>query len=350
MPNADKSVNDLMDVGDVSRFTGLSPRTIYNLVSTERIPYQRVNAKKVLFDKNEIDAWMKARRTRRTTTGPANSSQSATAAPQETRSEPVSVSQEKPIVLPGALPRSSKLPDVSPKAVSSVPTRRSYLLQSGLISLALVTIAALGGWLYLSKSRVPGPSAPSSEIIPVNLNADLARINYLDFVPEGTAGTEAGGTVQIKLEYLSKPMEVRGQVQSPQIKSLLIGALKKQDEEYSIKSKSIDIVQPYYADPEIRAVLLSILARDKDPVIRMKAMTVLSKIAGNREIKSALIDRLKNDVNVGVRYKALELIEKDVDDEILGLLRILKDKETNRIIRDRAGSIYEAHIRTGRMT
>ena len=347
-----------MDVGKIARYTELSSRTIYNLVSTGKIPHHRVNAKRVLFDKDEIDEWMRTRRRR----GAPPKAARASAIPPEQVSGEENAVRGAAVTARGSSPAhrrtsaawagmkdpaSSPVPPEMPAAATRTVLarpRRTHLLRSGLISLIMIVIAGLGAALYLSRHRSPDALEAIPRGIPVNLDARLARIDYLDFIPAGAGEGSGGGAVLIKLDYRSQPMEVQGQVESPQIKSLLLGALKNEEEDYSIKSKSIDIVQPYYRDPEIRTVLLSIMARDKDPVIRMKAMTVLSKIVGNREIKGALVDRLKNDTNIGVRYKALELIEKDVDAEILGLLRTLKDKETNRIIRDRAGSIYEAHI------
>lgn len=326
-----------MDLEAVVQYTKLTSRTIYNLVSTGKIPYRRVNGKKVQFDRGEIDAWMKTRRTRRT------SPKSTPPAQKSIEAAPISASPSS--AFPSVPSGPSAVAD-TPQSVSSRRPHTHHGFRSVLGSAALIAVAVIAGRLFLSKHRVADSIPATSSGIPVDLKANLAKINYVDFIPSGEAETPAAGTVQIKIDYLSRPMEIQGQVGSPQIKSLLLEALKNENEEYAIKSKSIDIVQPYYSDPEIREVLLSILSRDKDPVIRMKTMTVLSKIAGNREIKKALIDRLKNDENIGVRYKALELIENDVDAEIMGLLRILMDKETNRIIRERAGSIYEAHLGT----
>jgi excisionase family DNA binding protein len=360
-----------MTVKELAVYVNLSPQTIYNLVCQNKIPFKRVSEKKVQFEKDEIDAWLKqrnldkvvvirARKNRRIaekTSIPASieaacalevistapSTLPPPASPESIfsgtlvhgRSSPASFFGVEPSILGAA-----KAPDPDGR-------RNPWLIP---LILLLIVPGWVGGFLYF-RSRVHKTSALAASVLPVGLNAEAARIDTLDYVPAPAGGSKVraasvprgGGLIQIKLDYLSQIIEVDGPVGSPQIKALLIKALKSNEEKYSVKSKSIDIVQPYYADSEIRGALLHILARDGNPVIRMKAMTVLAKISSNPEIKSALLERLKNDTNIGVRYKALELIENDVDGEILSVLKILKEKETDKIIKERAGTIYEAY-------
>jgi len=48
----------LMSVKDAAAFTGLSPHTIYTMVSQRRIPYIKVG-RLVKFDQAMLDGWLK---------------------------------------------------------------------------------------------------------------------------------------------------------------------------------------------------------------------------------------------------------------------------------------------------
>ncbi len=360
-----------MTVKELAVYANLSPQTIYNLVCQNKIPFKRVSEKKVQFEKDEIDVWLKQRDLDKAVIIRARRIR------KRAEKLPIPASVEAPCAVEAIEPAPSALPPpaspgsaYSGSPVHSLPYLPSFFgMEPPIHSAAkaprpdsrrnpwltplllfLILPGWVGGLLYI-RSRVHKTPSSASSVLPVGLNAEAARIDTLDYVPaparepnaRAASATKDSGLVQIKLDYLSQIIEVEGTVGSPQIKSLLIRALKSDKEEYSVKSKSIDIVQPYYADPEIRGALLHILARDENPVIRMKAMTVLAKISGNPEIKSALLERLKNDTNMGVRYKALELIENDIDGEILSVLKILKEKETNKIIKERAETIYEGY-------
>ncbi len=305
-----------MDVKQVAEYSKLYPQTIYNLVSTGRIPYRRISEKRVVFDKNDIDEWLAHRRTRKRT---------------------AHFEEKKCVDTNIVAIQSGKRKTKRGIKKSNIGIAKKIAVSASL-SLTALGIILIGAWLWFR----PGKNIPkySASLIEPAMNVDKAKINFLDFLP---AQTIDEGIVQVKFDYLSKAMELEGTVGSPQIKALLIEALKNEKSEYSIKSKSIDIVQPYYTDPEIRSALLHILAHDKNPIIRMKAMSVLAKIAESREIKEALLERLKNDENMGIRYKALELIENDVDEEIMAVLIILKEKETNKIIKNRAALMCQEY-------
>ena len=48
----------LMSVKDAAVYTGLSPHTVYTMVSQRRIPYVKVG-RLVKFDQGMLDAWLK---------------------------------------------------------------------------------------------------------------------------------------------------------------------------------------------------------------------------------------------------------------------------------------------------
>ena len=50
-----------MTVKELAAYANLSHQTIYNLVCQNKIPFRRVSEKKVQFEKDEIDVWLKKR-------------------------------------------------------------------------------------------------------------------------------------------------------------------------------------------------------------------------------------------------------------------------------------------------
>ena len=51
----------VLNIGEVSKLTGLSKSTLYKLTSTGGIPYYK-KAKHCFFDRSEIDSWLKSNR------------------------------------------------------------------------------------------------------------------------------------------------------------------------------------------------------------------------------------------------------------------------------------------------
>ena len=148
--------------------------------------------------------------------------------------------------------------------------------------------------------------------------------------------------VCIKFDYLSG-IEVIGKANSDRIKPILVLTLERELGDYSLRSKIIDVINPYINDPEIRKTLIHVMKKDRNPVIRMKAVTVLTKVAIRKEVKKAMIDVLKNDENDNVRFKALETVEDIIDEEILAALKIVKGKERNDLIKKRAERLYKKY-------
>jgi excisionase family DNA binding protein len=57
----DIDVNEYMNVTELSKFLKMSVSHIYSLTSTKKIPHIKLLGKKILFDKGEINNWLKSK-------------------------------------------------------------------------------------------------------------------------------------------------------------------------------------------------------------------------------------------------------------------------------------------------
>ena len=57
----DIDVNEYMNVTELSKFLKMSTSHIYRLTSTKKIPHIKLLGKKILFDKSEINNWLKSK-------------------------------------------------------------------------------------------------------------------------------------------------------------------------------------------------------------------------------------------------------------------------------------------------
>lgn len=61
IPKKDIDVNEYMNVTELSKFLKMSASHIYSLTSTKKIPHIKLLGKKILFDKSEINNWLKSK-------------------------------------------------------------------------------------------------------------------------------------------------------------------------------------------------------------------------------------------------------------------------------------------------
>ena len=54
-------VNEYMNVTELSKLLKMSTSHIYSLTSTKKIPHIKLLGKKILFDKSEINNWLKSK-------------------------------------------------------------------------------------------------------------------------------------------------------------------------------------------------------------------------------------------------------------------------------------------------
>ena len=314
-----------MNVKEVAKYTGLSRGTIYNFVSQKKIPFQRISEKKVIFDKAEIDEWLKER------SGDSSSNETmkfflkARTTGQINEGENTTIYNQRRKTI-----------------IQKISFKKSLLYGS------LILLVFSAGWVtslifYQQANKIRDKNLSSinkilSQNIDVNSLVENAEIQDLQITPTFTDQNE----VKIKLGHINN-LELKGNAQSESIMPLLLYALEDRKEDYATRSKTIDVLKPYVDDEKIRRVLIRVMEKDKNPAIRMKSLTVLSKVARIEEVKEAIMNRLMNDEDDGLRFRALEALEKIVDAQILTALLKVKSKDTSKIVRNRAELVYKKH-------
>ena len=53
------SNKEVLSLEDLSIYTGFSKSTIYELTSQSKIPHYKPNVKKIFFDREEVNSWLK---------------------------------------------------------------------------------------------------------------------------------------------------------------------------------------------------------------------------------------------------------------------------------------------------
>jgi predicted DNA-binding transcriptional regulator AlpA len=339
-----------MDVIGVSKHCGLTKRTIYNMVSTKRIPYRRLSEKRVVFIREEIDIWLKKRQEARQQRIPLSKIF------YEERVSDSLIRNEAPVTEklatkeikkgPSTIEKTLLVAETAESQISAARLKPSFLMrlnsfQVGILGLILVLLGWGGGILFVkttiktNKERSAAQAyAYAKEIEPM---IGKATINSIDF--DQTANEK--GVIQLTLDYLSKGVELEGLASDPRIEPFLVTSLMKENEGYAVKLKVIDAVQNQVISPEIQRALIYAVAREKEPIVRLKVMTVLAKHMDSKDVREALLDRFKNDENTGIRYKALEIIESHLDENVLSIIKRVLMKESAQIIKNKAKAIID---------
>jgi predicted DNA-binding transcriptional regulator AlpA len=97
-----------MTVKDLSSFAELAPKTIYNLVYSNQIPFERISEKRVVFDEDKIREWLDQRKieSKIKRSGPRPRRKGRPPALQAQAPRPSAISGPVPIPRSPAVPRS----------------------------------------------------------------------------------------------------------------------------------------------------------------------------------------------------------------------------------------------------
>ena len=101
----------------------------------------------------------------------------------------------------------------------------------------------------------------------------------------------------------------------------------------AVRGESVDILKNQCRSGEVRDTLLNALAQDSNPYVRLKAMEGLKSMSGDAEVRRVLGHVLLADNNPAVKMQAIDLLVAQRDDNMVGLMQALVQRENNSPVR-----------------
>lgn len=190
-----------------------------------------------------------------------------------------------------------------------------------------VALVALGFFAARwTMNAPPGLRSPESGSEPV-----VTRVRYLQ--------PESAGKVQMMVEE-TRQRVLTGNADDDQIRRLLLVAARESSDP-GLRAESMDLLKARHAGGEVRPVLLYALQHDPNPGIRLKALDALKPFGADREVRDALAQVLLADDNPGVRAQAIDLLVQHKQDDTVGVLQEVVQKENNTYVRLRCQRALE---------
>ncbi|HUI77837.1 MAG TPA: HEAT repeat domain-containing protein [Bryobacteraceae bacterium] len=141
---------------------------------------------------------------------------------------------------------------------------------------------------------------------------------------------ESSGQVQINFDETQR-RTVSGRMDDANIQRLLLAAAR--EENPAVRVESVDLLKNRPASSEVRSALLNAAAHDPNPGVRLKAVEGLKPLAGDPEIRKTLAQVLLKDDNPAIRMQVVDVLVEHSDDNIVGVLQDLMQKEDNSYVR-----------------
>jgi hypothetical protein len=126
-------------------------------------------------------------------------------------------------------------------------------------------------------------------------------------------------------------VQARGKMNEANIQQLLLAAAH--EDNAAVRGESVDLLKNQCRSGEVRDVLLNALAQDPNPYVRIKAMEGLKTLATDAVVRRGFVQALRADDNPEVKMQAIELLAAHRDDNIVGLMQIMVQRENNNSVR-----------------
>ena len=139
----------------------------------------------------------------------------------------------------------------------------------------------------------------------------------------------AGG-VSIALDETRKRV-VKGSMSDTNIQRLLLAAAHEDNP--AVRVESVDLLRSQSGSTEVRDTLINVLAQDSNPGVRLKALEGLKPLAADSEVRKTLRQVLLADDNVAVRTLVIDLLVAHRDDNMVGMMQGLVQRENNNSVR-----------------
>lgn len=160
----------------------------------------------------------------------------------------------------------------------------------------------------------------------------------------------ADGEVSFTFDAV-KPVQMKGNINDEMIQKVLAHALVNESND-GVRLRTIGAIAEQTEnekspDPKIKAALITTIKHDQNPGVRREALLLLQKFTPDKEITDALLYVLSNDTNSGLRIAAINSLtperlgKKNVDQELINVLKQKSQTDNNEYIRIRAKSVLQ---------
>jgi hypothetical protein len=187
-------------------------------------------------------------------------------------------------------------------------------------------LLALG--FVAARLTAPGAAGPFTTAA---LTPDNAILSVRSVQP-AREGAQAG-EVQIVLDETRRRV-ISGQLNDTNIQRLMLAAAHDENNP-GMRWESVDLLKSHSDSSQVRELLLNRVAEDPNPGVRLKALDGLKTYTGDPEVRKVLAEVLENDDNPGVRIAVVDALTAHADDNMVGLLQGVVEKEDNTYVRNR---------------
>jgi hypothetical protein len=141
---------------------------------------------------------------------------------------------------------------------------------------------------------------------------------------------DSSGGVAISLDETHRKV-VKGRMNDGNIQRLLLAAAHEDNP--AVRVESVDLLRSQSGSTEVRDALLNVLSQDTNAGVRLKALEGLKPLAGDSEVRKTLRRVLLADDNAAVRMLVIDLLVANRDDNMVGMMQGLVQKENNDSVR-----------------
>jgi hypothetical protein len=213
--------------------------------------------------------------------------------------------------------------DFSPRG-SSVPQWLSFL-GTWRMPLGASAMLALG----FAAARLTGPGFVRLGGDPFTSENVISSVRSVQPARDGSQN----GEVQIVLDETRRRV-VSGKLEDGNIQRLMLAAAHDENNP-AVRWASVDFLKSHSDSSPVRELLLNRVAEDPNAGVRLKALDGLKSYTGDPEVRKVLAQVLMHDESPGMRIAAVDALTAHADDNMVGFLQDVVQKEDNTYVRRR---------------
>jgi hypothetical protein len=150
---------------------------------------------------------------------------------------------------------------------------------------------------------------------------------------------DGSGRVQISLDE-TRRRTVTGNMDDQNIQQLLLAGA--QSDNTAARLESLGVLKDRVESSSVREALLNAVAHDPNASVRMAALEGLKSLSGEQDVRKVLSQVLLGDDNPAIRMQAVDMLVAHRDDDVVGVLQDLMQKENNSYVRMKSEQALKA--------